>query len=101
MGEVLVLAELDEFVVCGVAAVDLSFDGAPAAGLSFGPEAALLEGAEHDDSLEVVLRVLEDDAAASLDDALAHQSAANFEVRSVEANDSAVCEFERAGSPQA
>lgn len=88
-------------VVSWVAFVDESFDAAPAAGLGFGPEAALLEGAEHDDSLEVVLQVLEDEAAASLDDALTHQSTANPEVRRVEANDSAVCEFERAGAPQA
>lgn len=97
----MVLAELNMCVIGRVAFVDESFDGALAAGLGFGPEAALLEGAEHDDSLDVILQVLEDEAAASLDDAVTHHSAANSEVRRIEANNSAVCEFERAGAPQA
>lgn len=94
-------SKLYYLVVDCITFVDESFDAAPAAGLGFGPEAALLKGAEHDDSLEVVLQVLEDEAAASLDYALAHQSTANPEVRSVEANDSAVFELERGGAPQA
>lgn len=88
-------------VICSVAFVDKSFDAALAAGLGFGPETAFLKGAQHDDSLHVILQVLEDEAATSLDDAVTHHSAANSEVGCIEANNSAVCEFKRAGAPQA
>lgn len=96
----MILAELDNFVVTGLTFVDEALKVALAAGAGLAPEAALLVGAERNEGLDVVLEVLEADAADALDDALAHHGAANLEVGRIEADDTAVGELERAGPAQ-
>lgn len=100
-GQFLVLAELDEFVVLGLAFVDDAFEATFASSDGFGPKAALLVCTEHDNSFQVILQILKHNTAKTLDYSLAHQSAANLEIRRIEANYTAVWEFQSAGSTQA
>jgi hypothetical protein len=95
------LAKLDWLVVPRLDTVDNAFEATFASRLGFRPKAGLLKCTEHDNSFQVIRQILKHTTAKTLEYSLAHQSAANPEIRSIEANHSAVCEFHSAGSTQA
>ena len=101
VGQVLVSAEFDYFVVPRLTFVDETFDATFTSSLGLRPKAALLKRTEHNNSFQVIFQILKHDTTNSLNYPVAHQSAANLKIRSIEANYSTVCEFKSTGSAQA